>query len=86
MTGAEVKRGIAGELRDWNEVHREQGEVARYLAVELPIVIQALREGEPSFKRESHEHVSKLNARFFIVRISNIMDNTASEVNLATNN
>lgn len=63
--GAEIKKGIALELRDWNEVHREQGEVARYLAVELPIILQALRDGEPSFKRESPEHVS--DARCFLL-------------------
>jgi len=39
---AELKKLIASELKEWNDLHREPNEVARYLPVELPIIIQAL--------------------------------------------
>ncbi|KAF8309342.1 hypothetical protein DL93DRAFT_2085770 [Clavulina sp. PMI_390] len=55
----ENKKVIALELRDWNEFHREQGDLAKHLAVELPIIIKVLRDGEPSFKRESPEHQTR---------------------------
>jgi len=57
IIAAESKRLIASELKEWNDLHREQSEVARYLPVELPIVIQALRDGEPTFKRDSPDQV-----------------------------
>jgi transformation/transcription domain-associated protein len=53
----ESKKIVASELKEWNDLHREQSEVARYLPVELPIIIQALRDGEPSFKRDSPDQV-----------------------------
>lgn len=53
----ESKKIIAAELKEWNDLHREPSEVARYLPVALPIIITALRDGEPSFKRDSPDQV-----------------------------
>jgi len=44
-------RTNASELKEWNDLCQEQSEVARYLPVELPIIIQALRDGEPFVDR-----------------------------------
>jgi hypothetical protein len=51
-----VKELIASGL-GWSDLHREQSEIARYLPVEPPIIIQALRDGEPAFKRDSPDRV-----------------------------
>lgn len=53
----EEKKTISTELKDWNESHREPAEVTRYVGVELPILIKALKDGEPSSKRDSPEQV-----------------------------
>lgn len=53
----EEKKSIAAELKEWNDAHRDPQEVARYVALELPIVIKTLKEGEPSFRRDSPEQV-----------------------------
>lgn len=56
--GIDVKKAIALELRDWTEQHRDPAEVARYLGVELPIIIQTLRDGESATRRDAPEQVS----------------------------
>lgn len=58
--GIDAKKTIALELRDWTEQHRDPAEVARYLGVELPVIIQTLREGEPATRRDAPEQVSVL--------------------------
>ena len=57
-TDPELKRTIATEIRDFHDLHRDPADISRYLTVALPILIQALRNGEPSFKKDSPEHVS----------------------------
>ena len=57
-TGQEVKRSIATDLRDFHDFHRDPTDVTRYISIGLPVLIRFLRDGQPSFKKNSLEHVS----------------------------
>ncbi|KAF8339104.1 FAT-domain-containing protein [Cantharellus anzutake] len=56
----EVKRSIATELRDFHDFHRDPADVTRFISIALPMLIKFLRDGHPSFKKNSLEHQTRI--------------------------